>query len=280
VAEVIRAPKLSEPARALSARPTPRYRGKEPGKTKATADDEAPVPESQQTDTAAREQTSRPLEQASSSVESTAGPAPTEPLRPDAPETAIDASTLAAEHRLHEIQEELARDRRAAIEEGRMQGYQDGMQASREALDEELERLKALIEGLSNEKSKRLSEAEDAIVEVVGASIAKILGEVMLTPEGVVAAVRNAIAQLTQRDKLIVRISPDDFALLEAERHKLLEGLDDTSVELVQDDRVKLGGCLLETKSGSLDGRLEVQLQRLSDVLLNARAQRQTSTGI
>ena len=191
----------------------------------------------------------------------------------------MDARAVAAEHRLHEIQEEIARERRTAIEEGRAQGYQDGMAESRKEIEEELQRLKSLIEGLSEEMNKRLSDSEDAIVEVVSASIAKIVGDVMLTPEGVVGVVRNAIDQLTQRGKLIVRVSPEDFELLEAERKTLLDGLDETFVEMVPDGRVKLGGCLLETESGGLDGRLEVQLQRLNAVLLSTRAQRQAGSG-
>lgn len=191
----------------------------------------------------------------------------------------MDARAVAAEHRLHEIQEEIARERRTAIEQGRAQGYQDGMEASRKEVEEELQRLKALIQSLSGEMSKRLNDSEDAMVEVVCASIVKILGEVMLTREGVVGVVKNAVAQLTQRGKLIVRVSPDDFELLQGERQTLLDGLDDTSVELVPDSRVKLGGCLLETESGGLDGRLEVQLQRLNDVLLNTRSQRQAGSG-
>ena len=77
MAEVIRAPKLSEQARALSGRPTPRQLRKEPDESKVTADAQAPVAESQQTDTAAREQTSQPFDAVSSSAESTAALAPT-----------------------------------------------------------------------------------------------------------------------------------------------------------------------------------------------------------
>ncbi len=275
MAELIRAPKLSDQVRALSARPTLPSRRREPGKAKNTDQAQAPVPRPEQPGLAASEQTPRPIDKAPSKPGSATKAAHTERRRSEGPDTAMDARILAAEHRLHKLQEELARERKIAVEEGRAQGYRDGMESAREALDEELQRLKMLIESLSGEMSKRLSDVEDAMVEVVYASIAKILGEAMQTPDGVVAVVRNTIAQLTRRDKLNVRVSPDDFALLEAARHKLLDGLDDTSVQLVPDGRVRLGGCLLETESGSLDGRLEVQLQRLSEVMLSTRAQRQ-----
>jgi flagellar biosynthesis/type III secretory pathway protein FliH len=40
---------------------------------------------------------------------------------------------------------------------------------------------------------------------------------------------------------------------------------------LLSDDRVLLGGCLIETSGGTLDGRLETQMQQLRDTLLAAR---------
>lgn len=280
MAEVIRGPKLSEQARALSSWPSP---GSRRGASRTAGNSpESPAPDraSKQSDTDKRETASGSVEQSAAITESVENFAPTDEMQSEGPESVMDARAVAAEHRLHEIQEEIARERRTAVEEGRAQGYQDGMEASRKAVEEELQRLKALIQSLSGELSKRLNDSEDAMVEVVCASIVKILGEVMLTREGVVGVVKNAIAQLTQRGKLIVRVSPDDLELLQGERQTLLNGLDETSVELVPDGRVKLGGCLLETESGGLDGRLEVQLQRLNDVLLSTRSQRQTGSGI
>ena len=45
---------------------------------------------------------------------------------------------------------------------------------------------------------------------------------------------------------------------------------DTARLELVADERVELGGCLIETDGGTLDGRLETQLKRLRDTLLDA----------
>jgi flagellar biosynthesis/type III secretory pathway protein FliH len=40
----------------------------------------------------------------------------------------------------------------------------------------------------------------------------------------------------------------------------------------VPDERVALGGCLIDSPGGTLDGRLETQLQRLREVLVATRA--------
>ena len=70
---------------------------------------------------------------------------------------------------------------------------------------------------------------------------------------------------------MLVKVAPEDFELLNARRRELLEGGNASGVELVADEQVKLGGCVLEGASGNLDARLETQLQRLRDTLLRAR---------
>jgi flagellar assembly protein FliH len=90
----------------------------------------------------------------------------------------------------------------------------------------------------------------------------------------VVAAVRNVVRERTAREALTLRVCPTDHALLMSEREHLLEGHEGASVSIVADERVRLGGCMLETSAGTLDGRMEVQLQRLHDLLLSTRARR------
>ena len=84
--------------------------------------------------------------------------------------------------------------------------------------------------------------------------------------------VRQVIRRTKERTKLVVRVSPADWSILEGNEAALVEGLSVDAVELFADDRVQVGGCLLETPAGNLDGRLEVQLAGLREALVNARA--------
>ena len=70
---------------------------------------------------------------------------------------------------------------------------------------------------------------------------------------------------------MLVKVAPQDFEWLNARRRELLEDGSATEVELVADTQVKWGGCVIEGASGNLDARLETQMQRLRDTLLNAR---------
>jgi flagellar assembly protein FliH len=91
----------------------------------------------------------------------------------------------------------------------------------------------------------------------------------MVRREGVQAAVREVMRGVHERERLVVRVSPRDHALLAVDGFKPRNG-DGQAVELLADERVELGGCLIETGGGTLDGRLETQLKRLRDTLVGA----------
>src|SRR6266542_2940076 len=93
------------------------------------------------------------------------------------------------------------------------------------------------------------------------------------------AAAREAVRRARDRSRLIVRVSPADFDVIRQNRDEILEGLEAGHVEIAADDRVELGGCLLETPSGNLDSRLEVQLANLRRTLLEARSRQINEDG-
>jgi flagellar assembly protein FliH len=96
--------------------------------------------------------------------------------------------------------------------------------------------------------------------------------------------VREVIDQAREREQLVVRLAPQDFALLTggdaastaAAGRSEEEGstFGAWKAQLVPDTRVALGGCLIDSPGGTLDGRLETQLQSLRDLLLAVRASR------
>ena len=62
-----------------------------------------------------------------------------------------------------------------------------------------------------------------------------------------------------------MHINPNDVSAVSSLSGKI--GYSD--VTFVADDRVGKGGCIVESSSGSWDGRLETQLQRLKETLVS-----------
>ena len=157
------------------------------------------------------------------------------------------------------------------LEEAQTKGYAEGLRQGNADYVERLDELGALIRSARAALVSEIAGTEDVIVEIAFEAVCKILGEALLNSEGVVAIVREVLRSMREREQLLVRVAPADFELLEQHRAQLLQGEDGRTLDLVADERVVLGGCLVETTGGTLDGRLETQMQRLVDTLTSAR---------
>jgi flagellar assembly protein FliH len=169
--------------------------------------------------------------------------------------------------------------KRQAFEEGRLAGAKQGESAGRAAAlaeySQRIERLDAVLAELTDEVPRRLEACEEDVVALAFAAVCKIVGRAAITPKGARGAVLAALDQLRTRPLVALRVHPNDLALLRGDDriadmialHGAAQGL-----EWRADERVKLGGCVLETAGGTLDARLETQLDSLRASLVKARA--------
>jgi flagellar biosynthesis/type III secretory pathway protein FliH len=188
------------------------------------------------------------------------------------------ARTTQSEAELKRLRGDIDELRQDAAEAGRESGYQAGREEGRAELARQTAHLNELIERISKAQEEKLTTAEEEIVEVVFASVAKILGETLVSVDAVIAAVRQSIQQLVTRDRLSIHLSPEDKKLLDkvaSEREEMLFG---NGVEIVADERIELGGCILQSMTGGLDARLEVQMQQLRECLLSVAERRKTES--
>jgi flagellar assembly protein FliH len=112
-------------------------------------------------------------------------------------------------------------------------------------------------------------------VALAFAAACSVLGDTALNAAGVRGALRGALAQLRTRPLVALRVHPQDLQLLRSDsaiaelitRHGAAGAL-----QWRADEQVVLGGCVLETAEGTLDARLETQLEALRASLLATRA--------
>ena len=173
--------------------------------------------------------------------------------------------------------DELSSLREQAAEQGHKEGLTAGRAEAEQLYSDKIARLDRAIAMFGDCLHKGIDGLTEIGAEVVFEAVVKIIGRSYIDRSGVTEVVKEVIRQAKDRSRLLIRVNPANYRELMDERESLIEGLNAQHIEFSADDRVELGGCLLETPSGNLDGRLEVQLQQLRDTLLTARHRRMES---
>lgn len=132
-------------------------------------------------------------------------------------------------------------------------------------------RVLALIESLETAKRSELSTLDNEIYNVVFEAVCKIIGTSVTNSEVVVSIVREVMRHAQDRMQMVIRVAPADFEIIQEAKDTLSKGMSNR-VDIVADDHINYGGCIVQTDAGSIDGRLEQQLSSLLDLILSQRS--------
>jgi flagellar biosynthesis/type III secretory pathway protein FliH len=116
-------------------------------------------------------------------------------------------------------------------------------------------------------RDRLLAGARAEVVEVAVALARRVLGrevEAGRAAEDVAAA---ALAEVRDRRTVSLRVHPGDAARLRASRERLEAVLVRGTLALREDPGVSAGGAVVETEAGTVDARIETQLDALAAAL-------------
>lgn len=156
-----------------------------------------------------------------------------------------------------------AEGRQEGLLKGQQQGQLDGEEQCQAVWAEKQARLDELLRSVAEARLAAVNDIGSEFVPVVFAAMAKIVGKVALTPEFVLAMVKEALLKVRHAEQLLIRVHPDDVALLRADKQL-------AQLSVVADENV-LAGCVIETDCGEIDAQLHTQLQGLKNILLEMR---------
>jgi type III secretion protein L len=124
------------------------------------------------------------------------------------------------------------------------------------------------------EHSKRMDQKEAQVaVQVRQLSLAiakKIVGkELEFHPDAVVEMAKKHLQSVRQRKEVYLRVSPADVDALREHKRELIDQLGRAKdIEIKADDALTQGSMIIETDAGTIDARLETQLQVIERVLM------------
>ncbi|MBR2775359.1 MAG: flagellar assembly protein FliH [Selenomonadaceae bacterium] len=170
-----------------------------------------------------------------------------------------------------EAKELLDKVRKEGYDDGYKDGKAKGIKDGKEKIEDEL---KAIIRQANDKAQKTLRDAkeqtaeyfiraEDDIVAVVVMAIEKILPQHFLdSPQVILPVVREAIKHVRDQKEVKVHVDPDSYDLVLMARSEFQSMLTDgtATVEVISDEALKPGDCVIETPNGGVDARLSTQI--------------------
>ncbi len=154
--------------------------------------------------------------------------------------------------------------RRDAYREGREQGHADGAAAAHAEVADALALVQQITLQAKVLRDRLLREAERDMLELVVACVEAILGDqVRAEPGLVLATVEHALLRAGAQNIVRIRVNPRDGQAVSA-RFADAAGDASASWEVTSDGAVGVGGCVIDTESGQVDARLDVQLEEIA----------------
>jgi flagellar assembly protein FliH len=185
-----------------------------------------------------------------------------EPLRPEpipaVTESGIDAEAMS--------DPDTARDALAAAwEEGFQAGYRDGLRAAREEQEGATLRLIQLAQQAFLDAHEFTRALEREVVDFSLAIAEKVTESTVRVDRGAVLdVVRAALTELQHATVVRVRVNPADMEVVSVQWDQLVPRNDLRGAELVPDEQVEPGGCVIETGTGMADGQLSTKLTQIA----------------
>jgi len=150
------------------------------------------------------------------------------------------------------------------VQDGKASGTIDGEKKATEKFNADLKNLQAnftqTFESLTLQQKENFKKIENATAEIALAIAKRVFcEEAAQNPNIIARAIKEAFTFLGQEEKLKVRLNPKDLKIAETTEDiwkPVLNSL--KSIDLVIDNSIEQGGCLLESENGSsIDMRLK-----------------------
>ena len=188
-------------------------------------------------------------------------------------EKIVEDTRKEAEQLLEKVQKEGYDE---GYDEGKQQGIDDGKKKIQDDMDDVIKEVNAKAEKTLQDAQELTSEyfirAEDDIAKIVMMAIEKILPQHFLdVPQVILPVVREAINHVRDQKQIKVHVEPYSYDLVLMARSEFQSMLSDGTaiIEIVSDDALKPGDCVIETPNGGVDARLSTQIALMKNSIQN-----------
>jgi flagellar biosynthesis/type III secretory pathway protein FliH len=169
------------------------------------------------------------------------------------------------------IVEEAVKESESIREQAREAGREEGRAESGTRIEEALATLNQAVK----ERKTILKDAEQEILRLAIKVAEQIIrSEVSMHRDVCLNIVAEAIARVSDREQIIVRVNREDAEYLKRYKDRLTGMLDGVkSFSILEDAGIEPGGCVIETNLGFVDAKIATKLDSIQEALKAASAE-------
>lgn|GEM_PF-916719 len=165
---------------------------------------------------------------------------------------------------------------REEIQKSYDKGMEDGQLTSRATFQTEVEKyqewvrqIDTVVDNLKAEHRDAINKFEASLIDLSFLIAEQIIGlEVHRNDNIIIKQVKRAIDSIDSEKIYRIHLHPSTLEILEEFKSHLLEDEEESKkIVLYADKNIPLGGCVIETSAGLIDGRLKHQLKELKKIL-------------
>ena len=180
---------------------------------------------------------------------------------------------------LQQAQAEAEELRRTTYESAYNEGYNKGQQDGQQQIIEEQkyiienanQKAEKTLANARDEVTKYIAEGENTVAEMVLQIADKVISQHFIdVPLVILPLVREAIQKVKDQPFITVRVCSEAYEFVlpaRAELQSMLEG--NAKLDVISDASLKPGDCVLESPNGTVDARLNTQMEQIRLAVCN-----------
>ncbi len=162
--------------------------------------------------------------------------------------------------------------------EAKQQGYDEGFEKGgvdaekqiQQDYQDKMAKVQNLLQQAYEQKEAIIAEAEPFLLELSTAIASQIIKqELESNPDKLVELIKQHILRFKEKEFITVCVHPDDFDFIQSQRAHLVAVVNgETEIKVIPDHTVTPNGCIIRTAYGSVDARIDTQLEVIKKVIL------------
>jgi len=171
-----------------------------------------------------------------------------------------------------DFDQDLVKHKSKAMEDAYTNGFAKGEEDGKSQYAAAVKGVFEAVTRVGKEKEAFLEKSQEEILALsLRAAKKMVLAELTQTPEALLGIVMDAIRRITDKDKVIIKLSAKDADSMRQHQASIFAQMPDIkSLEIHEDARVEEGGCVIETRLGYIDATLETKVDILEKAFIKA----------